>query len=299
MSKTGTSGGAGGWKKAGVALKNLFSGGLNRDMMGFSLEGPAVQVVQGEALAYALATNDQASGYFEKHRPLVSPLFSAVLLTEVLENIVLHPGMGMNVLKMVHSEQSFRFIRPIYADMRLVPVATVAAVKDVSTGQILEVDASLLLDGEAVTTGRVAMFVRGGKRGTKGGDSDSRRPQPVPEYEDLAVFSIGREQPRRYAVASRDYNPIHTRPLVARLAGFKAPIAQGMCVLACATAEMTRAYADQDPTRLAGVECRFAKPVYPGQELKLRTAKDDDGYLFTLVNPEDKPVLVNGRIRFS
>jgi acyl dehydratase len=297
--KHGDRKGSSGWKKAGVALKNVFSNNLSRDLLGYEEQGAPFEIVPGLALAYALATSDKAPAYFEKDRPLVSPLYASAIFKDVVESIILHPKLGMNVLKMVHAEQTFEFFQPIYADMKLLPSATVAGIRDVSTGQILDVDAQLAQDGETVAQGRVAMFVRG-KPGKKAGEkSKERKTTSGPEMAELTRFSIGKDQPKRYAHASGDYNPIHTNRTVARLAGFKAPIAHGLCVLACSAAKLTEAFAEQDPTRLRELKCRFAKPVYPGQELTLNTAQSGDGYLFSLVNARGKPVLSNGFVRFS
>lgn len=297
--KRGDRKGSSGWKKAGVALKNVFSTNLNRELLGHEEQGAPFHIVPGEALAYALATSDKAPAYFEKQRPLVSPLYASAIFKDVVESIILHPKLGMNVLKMVHAEQTFEFLQPIYADMELTPSATVAGVRDVSTGQILDVDAQLALAGETVARGRVAMFVRGKPGKPVGGKPKQPKSTAKPAMTELTRFSIGKDQPKRYAQASGDYNPIHTNRTVARLAGFKAPIAHGLCVLACSAARLTEAFAQQDPTRLQELKCRFAKPVYPGQELTLNTAQSEDGYLFSLVNARGKPVLSNGFVRFS
>jgi acyl dehydratase len=284
-----------GWRKLVVATKNAFSQRLNEALVGEEVTGPVFSVRQGEALAYALATDDSNPAYYDKVGALASPLFASRILKDVLEAILLHPRLGMNVLKMVHAEQSFRYLRPLRVGMEVVPVARIRAVRQVSSGQILDVDVALREGGEVVLEGSSSMFLRQ-KTGKGGGGK--KEAKEGPEMRELARFSIAADQPRRYASASHDYNPLHTKKLVARLAGFKAPIAHGLCVMAVATAKLVEHLGGKDPANLAELSVRFSKPSYPGQELTLQVTGDHPRYQFVLVNPKGKPVLSNGEVLF-
>ena len=116
--------------------------------------------------------------------------------------------------------------------------------------------------------------------------------------ETIASYSIAPDQPRRYAAASGDYNLIHTTPWFAKLSGFKGCIAHGLCVMARTTAELVNRYGQGDPTSLASISVRFAKPAYPGQELTLKTQQEGNTVHFALENSKGKLVLSMGEATF-
>ncbi len=285
-----------GWKKFGVLVRNSFSKGLNEGLVGTEVMGEPFVVHQGEALAYALATDDNNPGYFVKAGGLVAPLFAARILKDVLESLILHPGLGMNVLKMVHAEQALVFHQPIHSAMTLVPSARISAIRTVSSGQIAEFSVALSQGDEVVVDGMSSMFVRRSAKTV--GKGKRERPLDETPWTDVTTFAIAPDQPARYALASQDYNPIHTRPLVAKMAGFPRPIAHGLCVMAQTTARLVEAFGDNDPARLASVRVRFATPAFPGQELTLQVQGEGASRAFQLLNPKGRQVLSNGEVTF-
>jgi acyl dehydratase len=289
------------WHKLAVTARNLFSKSLNRQVVGEGVGGEPVSVSQGEALAYALAVDDSNPRYFQKEGAVVTPLFAARIAGEVLEKVILHDRLGMNAFKMVHAEQAFRFHKPILAGMEVIPTGKIAAIREVSSGEILEMTLEIRAGGELLTEGVTSLFVKTPSKGKDKGDKGEKKEKDrkeVPLLEPVAAFEVALGQPGRYALASGDYNPIHTRKWAAKLAGFKAPIAHGMCVLAMTAARLTSLYGGDDPARLASLTARFSKPAYPGQELTLKTQVDGQTVRFILENPKGKPILSRGEAVF-
>jgi len=278
-----------------VAVRNIFSSGINRDLVDFSVEKEPFELTHGDTLAYALACNDSNPSYFEKDGGLAPPLFVSRVFMVVAEGILLHPKLKLNVLKMVHAEQSIEFLTPLRVGMKIVPRARIAAVREASSGEMVDVEIECLHDGAVAVKGVATMFVRGKRRGAGGSKGNAA---DEPSFEAADSFSVDPGQPAKYAAASGDYNPIHRKMLAARLAGFKAPIAHGLCVLAMTAASLVKLYGDNDPARLKSLSVRFSKPVFPGQELTLKTALVDGVYRFVLENPKGKPVLKNGSATF-
>jgi acyl dehydratase len=68
-----------------------------------------------------------------------------------------------------------------------------------------------------------------------------------------------------YAAGSGDFNPIHVDPRVARAAGFRGAILQGMCTYAW-LAEACVEYLG-DPARLRRLRVRFSRPVQAGDKV--------------------------------
>jgi acyl dehydratase len=293
--------GTGSFRKAAVALKNIFSNRLQRRVLGFDVRGKVCEIPHGSSVAYAAACNDSTPAYFDKQGGLVPPLFAARMVKEVLEEVILHPGLGMNVLRMVHAEQSLKFHRPLRVGMRVTPRAVIDKIREVSTGEILDVEVSLSDEEGVVVEGLASMFMRVGGRGRRKRAEGERKSggDDRPAMTEVARFSVGVDQPERYAAASGDYNPLHTSPFVARLAGFKGPIAHGLCVLAMTTGKLTEHLAEGDPSRLARVAVRFAHPVYPGQPLVVKVRQDALLTHFLVENDKGRPVLTEGQVVFK
>lgn len=289
-------------KKSGFArgmrvLANATRSGVNRELAGQGVRKTGEIVTHGEALAYAMASGDANPNYFDKAGAPVPPLYASKLLRDVLEWSILHKDLGANLLRLVHAEQSFTFHKPLTVGMELDAYARFAGVRDISTGELVDIDVGLEENGQPVVTGRGTMFIRG-KKPSQGSKKSSKKADPPP-LETIATYSISPDQPRRYAAASGDYNLIHTTPWFAKLSGFKGCIAHGLCVMARTTAELVNCYGGGDPTRLASISLRFAKPAYPGQELTLKTRQEGDTVQFALENPKGKLVLSMGQATFK
>jgi acyl dehydratase len=106
---------------------------------------------------------------------------------------------------------------------------------------------------------------------------------------------VDEDQPRRYAEASGDHNPIHLDDDTARMAGLPGVILHGMCTMAIATKAAVNGPAGGDPTKITRVAVRFSKPVLPGQELTTRLWQTGEfGYGFETYNPAGAAVIKSG-----
>ncbi|KAL3462080.1 acyl transferase domain-containing protein [Aspergillus heterothallicus] len=73
-----------------------------------------------------------------------------------------------------------------------------------------------------------------------------------------------------YAQLSKDFNPIHTSPIFASLAGLPGTICHGMCTSAVAEKVLEHILLEGDRDRLRRFEARFTDMVMPGEELTLQ-----------------------------
>jgi 3-hydroxybutyryl-CoA dehydratase len=80
---------------------------------------------------------------------------------------------------------------------------------------------------------------------------------------------IGRYQPIFYAGASGDFNPIHIDPEFGKMVGLGGAVLQGLCTMAITA----RAHIDWagDPAALKKIKVRFSKPVYPEDEVIVKS----------------------------
>lgn len=81
--------------------------------------------------------------------------------------------------------------------------------------------------------------------------------------------TVGKYQPIYYAGASGDFNPIHIDNEFGKMAGLGGAILQGLCTMAFVQ-KTAIDFAGGDPGALKRIKVRFAKPVYPGDEISVK-----------------------------
>jgi len=282
--------------KKWAILKSVFYSRMNEEAVGLEIRNQPFRITPEDSVAYARACEDTNPAYKAEDGALVHPLFASRILKDGLEEILLSPRVEANMIKLVHAEQSFQWHKPLRVGMELVPVSRISAIRDVSSGQVLDIDVALEEAGKAIVSGRSSMFVRcPPKKGAK----RTKEPYPFePEMEELSTFAVLRDQPGRYAAASGDYNPIHTNALVAKLAGFERPIAHGLCVMAMTARELIAAYGEGDPASLKKIALRFSKPVYPGKDLTVKSIRGGKIQFVVELKP-GKRAISNGQAEFG
>ncbi|KAL2831660.1 acyl transferase domain-containing protein [Aspergillus pseudoustus] len=87
-----------------------------------------------------------------------------------------------------------------------------------------------------------------------------------------------------YAQLSKDFNPIHTSPVFASLAGLPGPICHGMCTSAVAEKALEYLVLEGDRERLRRFEVLFTGMVMPGEKLTIQV---------------EHTGMIDGRMRFS
>lgn len=119
-------------------------------------------------------------------------------------------------------------------------------------------------------------------------DENLRARDPVAEVPQR----IDLDQTYRYAPASGDPVPLHLDEDVAKDAGLPGIIAHGLCTMAFASWAVLTEVGGSDVGLLRRFAVRFAKLVFPGDELRTRIwkVKSDNGittYAFETVRGED------------
>jgi acyl dehydratase len=112
-------------------------------------------------------------------------------------------------------------------------------------------------------------------------DGSAQRPAdpaaPVEPTDDVGVFRVEEADAVVYSECSGIWNPIHTDPRAARLAGLPRPVLHGTATLARVVSALVEARLEGDPTRVARLGCRFTAPIYPGD--RATVAATDPGSL--------------------
>ncbi len=240
--------------------------------LGMWTEPKRFTVERERVAAYAAATNDPIA----EHRAgtLAPPVFAMVPAFEATAEAVLAVAPAELLITLVHGEQDFAYHRPIEAGMDLVTRSAPLGVRQTSAGVVVAVKSETrTAEGDLVAEQWMSTFFRGAQGQEPGGvvgpahglDDALGESEPVARREQ----QIDEDQPRRYAEASGDHNPIHLDPDFARAVGLPGVINHGLCTMAFVSHAVIQV-AGADPRALKRLAVRFARPVLPGQEIATR-----------------------------
>ncbi|ONM23247.1 Enoyl-CoA hydratase 2 peroxisomal [Zea mays] len=188
------------------------------------------------------------------------------------------PGLNFDASLLLHGQQYIEIYRPIPSYASVVNRVKVAGLHDKGKATILELETttSLKESGEILCMNRSTIYLRGA-----GGFSDSSRPYSYATYPANQVSRISIPNSAPSAVCddqtkqsqallyrlSGDYNPLHSDPDIAQLAGFTRPILHGLCTLGFAARAVIKSFCNGEPTAVKSIFGRFLLHVYPGETL--------------------------------
>jgi acyl dehydratase len=95
----------------------------------------------------------------------------------------------------------------------------------------------------------------------------------------VAAFRVEPADAVISSACSGIWNPIHTDPRAARVAGLPGPILHGTATLARTISAVVGARLDGDPTRLTRLSVRFTAPIAAGEEATVAATDLGDGAL--------------------
>jgi acyl dehydratase len=253
------------------------------------------------AKAYAAATNDDNPAYTSgKYAP---PVFGVVPTWEANGSAVVDMIPPEALLMIVHGEQDMWFHQPLVPGTKLSTTGTPISIRVGSSGTRLTARLdSADGDGKPVMEIYVTTFIRGMSDGESGGPDkpdhtfpESARDKKVGEF----TVHVDDDQTYRYAEASGDNMPIHLDENVAKSVGLPGIIAHGLCTMAMCSQAIVKTVADSDPARVKRLAVRFAKNVFPGNDVvvSIYDAGTSDGrkvYAFE-AHSDGQLVVSNGR----
>lgn len=204
--------------------------------------------------------------------------------------ILCHPGrwtvapeLGVTLNKVVHGEQRVFLHRPLPATGRLVGRARVHSVEDKGAKGALIHAARSMYDtetGDLVASVLHTSFCRAdGGFGRDIGTPPVATPCPEGPP-DLSVEIATRPEAALLYRLNNDRNPLHADPAYAARAGFDRPILHGLCTYGLAARALLQGALDYDPAALRSVECRFSKPVFPGETITVDIWRGTDELRF-------------------
>jgi acyl dehydratase len=208
------------------------------------------------------------------------------------------PAFGVDEKLVVAGDLKVVLHRPLAPQAQLVSRPRIREVIDKGPGNaaiILNTRDLSAKDGTLVATVDSSTFAR--KHGGFGGKvTETPAPPAVPQTPPLIVCDL--PTPRNLALLYRltgDENPLHADPERAKVAGFDRPILHGAASFGIAAHAVLRSVADYRPERLASIEARFSKPVFPGETIRTEIWPQGERIAFQCrVVARDAIVLSNG-----
>jgi acyl dehydratase len=181
------------------------------------------------------------------------------------------PKFGVDERLVVLADQRVVLHRPLAAEATLISRPYVKEIIDKGEGNAAIIQSTRDLtteDGTPVATVESSALAR--KHGGFGGKVTLSPPPPaIPSREPDHVCDL--PTPPNLAQIFRltgDTNPLHIDPERAKVAGFPRPILHGMASFGVAAHAIVRTLAGYDPARLASIEARFARPIFPGETVR-------------------------------
>ena len=219
---------------------------------------------------------------------------------------------GVDWVRVLHGEQSMQLHRPMPPAGTVIGRMRVSDIVDkgADKGALIYTEKELIdkASGALVATLTSTTFARGDGGFSKpqgveknSSNSPTAKPHPIPERDpDLTCDLSTLPQAALIYRLSGDRNPLHADPVVARKAGFDAPILHGLCTLGVAGHAILKTCCDYDPARFKSLQLRFSAPVYPGETIRTELWRDDDVVSFrSRVIERDVVVLNNGRAQIT
>ena len=271
--------------------------GLNKALAGKRYPTKTFEVTADRIEAFARATNDDNERYFAGDDSVGSPVFPIVSAFDSFMEAAMDQELQADLLRLVHGSEEHVLHKPVRPGDTLTVTPVLESIESKESGETFTV-AAVQTDeaGEVVAETRGTMFIRGsGSR--KAAVADARATEEEHEVVYQESTKVDEDQPRRYAEASGDHNPIHLDEATAKMAGLPGVILHGMCTMAMAAVD---GLAGGDPTRVKRVAVRFSRPVLPGQELTTKLWRTGDAtYGFETYNSKGSAVIKAGVVELS
>lgn len=263
-----------------------------------------------DCIIYALGIGIGLDPVEEQDLPFVDE--TRLRVAPTMANVLADPGfwmrdlpLGLDWRQTVHGEQAMKIHRPLPQDATVRGVSRIVDVVDKGQGRgaLIYVERAIsdAGTGELFATVYQTVFCRG-DGGFGGPDKPAAPVMPMPERAPDSSIDLptSGQQALIYRL-SGDYNPLHSNPAAARIAGFDRPILHGLATFGVAGHGLVRRLCNGDATLVKAMQGRFSAPVFPGETIRIDIWRSGDGQAIfrAAVAARNAIVINNGLFEFS
>lgn len=252
---------------------------LNLDAVGKKIGPVTKDYTWKDVVLYALGVGagfSESEYTYEKNLKVI-PSFSIATIFDFLSHIGVNAN--VNLAGIVHGEQDLIFHNPIPVEGTLTTEGKITHIYDKGKGKgalVIGESETRHSNGKKLFTSILSIFSRldGGFGGQNAPAETFAFPGKKPDFEVDAQPSP--DQPLIYRL-SGDLFPLHADPEFAKMAGFEKPIMHGLCTYGYSCRALIQNLIPGEPEKLRRLKCRFSRPLYPGDPIKIQVWKTESG----------------------
>jgi len=276
---------------------------LNLDAIGKKIGPVTREYGWKDVVLYALGVGagfDELEYVYEKDLKVI-PSFAIAVIFEFLSHIA--SAANVNLAGILHGEQDLTMHAPLPVEGKLVSSGKITHMYDLGKDKgAVVVGESITCDGRdrRIFSSVIRLVARldGGFGGEPAPKVEIKYPKRAPDFE--IDDHPSPDQPLIYRL-SGDVFQLHVDPEFAKMAGFEKPIMHGLCTHGFACRALIKSLIPGEPERMHKLNCRFSKPLYPGDPIKTQIWKTEDGKaVWKVVNAKtNETIITNGIFEYG
>ncbi len=276
---------------------------LNLDAIGKNLGPVSKEYTWKDVVLYALGVGAGFSDLdycYEKNLKVI-PTFSIAAIFDFLSHYA--SNANINLAGILHGEQDLIFHQPIPTEGTLTTQGKITHMYDKGEKKgalIVGESDTWHANGKKLFTSIISLFSRldGGFGGEAAPKETFAFPDRTPDFEIQEIPSL--DQPLLYRL-SGDVFALHVDQEFAKMAGFEKPIMHGLCTYGYSCRALMNSLTPGAPEKVRRLKCRFSRPLYPGDPIKIQIWKTSDNKaVWKTVNAKTgEDVITNGIFEFG
>lgn len=215
------------------------------------------------------------------------------------------PGLSFDPRLLLHGQQFIEIYRPLPTHGCIRNKASVVGLHDKGKAAIIEIEIISYEEesAEPLCVNRTTIYLRGA-----GGFSKSSHPYSYSKYPSNQILAFKHPKSQPFAVyeectqpsqallyrLSGDYNPLHSDPAFAAIAGFSRPILHGLGTLGFAVRAIIKCICRGNPDMVKSISGRLLLHVYPGETLITEMWLEGSRVLYQVIVKERNKTVLAG-----
>ena len=269
---------------------------ISSDLVGLEFEPTEVSWETKDTMLYALGVGAQPDTeidfVYENKGPKVLPTFGVIPGMDLLTGLIMN--VKVNLVMVLHGEQSIVLHRPIPSDATATGQGKVVEVFDKGKGAVLGVEGTVSDADGPIFTCKSTLFIRGaGNFGGERGPSAKGLNEPPDRAPDHVVEQTTIPQQAAFYRLCGDRNPIHIDPQFAQMGGFEKPFLHGLCTYGFGGRAILHSLCGSDPANFKSFSGRFSDQVWMEDTLITKMWVVGDGEAIVQMETQKGNVVFN------